>query len=323
MSNNQNRIPENDPLKAKFEGIDRRVRASAELKQAAKTGIPLRAGKKEGAAVHVRRFGKAVVGYALAVAVVIGTVLFVPRLIEGSSLAGDDPFAASPASSESVTTPLLSTDKADVTTTGQCECPNELPYIFGEADRSLADLLNGLEELHNEIDPVSIRAEGLTMWHDDSCLDGGGLGTWFDGSPIGTTVACGEKICGGGELTDSSARVFFSFKQRQTMRVEAYVISIGESDHDSTGKKPISWRLRATNDPSLPVEEWTVLDYVYDGAVLEYEADDLPETPSWASSGYAIDAEVQGSYQYYCWEILYTNNNAIDITEFALYGTVE
>ena len=86
MFNDKKNLPENDPLKAQFDGIDKEVRASAELKQAAKTGVPLRTGKREGTAVHVRRFGKAVAAYALGILLFLGVVAVLPGLWESDPI---------------------------------------------------------------------------------------------------------------------------------------------------------------------------------------------------------------------------------------------
>lgn len=84
MFNDKKNLPENDPLQGRFDGMDRELRAPAALKQAAKTGVPLRTGKREGTAVHVRRFGKAIVAYAVGVMLVIGVTVLIPWMMSGT-----------------------------------------------------------------------------------------------------------------------------------------------------------------------------------------------------------------------------------------------
>ena len=80
MFDKPSNAPENDPLKGKFDGIDQALRASAELKKAAKTGIPLYRSKRESTAVHLRRFAKATVAYAVGVLLFLGAVMMLPKL---------------------------------------------------------------------------------------------------------------------------------------------------------------------------------------------------------------------------------------------------
>ena len=68
-----------DLLKARFSGLKGKLCASSELKSALKTGTPLRRGNRESTAVHVRRFGKAIVAYAVGVALFLGAVMMLPK----------------------------------------------------------------------------------------------------------------------------------------------------------------------------------------------------------------------------------------------------
>ncbi len=86
MFNDNKNLPENDPLKGKFDGIDKEVRASAQLKQAAKTGVPLRKNGAVSTAVHVKRFGKAVVAYALGILLFLGVIAVLPGLWESDPI---------------------------------------------------------------------------------------------------------------------------------------------------------------------------------------------------------------------------------------------
>ncbi len=120
MFDNKKATPENDPLQGKFDGMDRELRAPAALKQAAKTGVPLRTGKREGTAVHVRRFGKAIVAYALGVMLFLGVIAVLPGLWEsepisspGTNVTTTDALADGTDSS----VPPENSDSADVTDT--------------------------------------------------------------------------------------------------------------------------------------------------------------------------------------------------------------
>ncbi len=287
--------------------LKKRLRAPHNLKEAVKQGERLApAYKADTRTTHLRRFSTAIVAYACVAAVVLGGAILLPSLLLEQS-----PYSSQPPAASSVP------DTTDYVLP-------ETPYLYDSAEKSLGDLLRDMDCITYGLDFGSIRAEGITMWHDDTNIDGGGLSTWFNNSTLHGTIAAGEEICGGGVIEQVPARVYFEFRWRKTMRVEAYVISVGEGDHDSANKEPIEWRLLATNDPTLPVEKWTVLDYVFEGNVQPYDAVNSNDySGASKSSGYAIDREVQGTYQYYCWEIIRSNNNAIDITEFALYGTLE
>lgn len=86
MFNDNRNFPENDPLKGKFDGIDKGVRAPADLKQAAKTGVPLRKNGAVSTAVHVKRFGKAIAVYALGIMLFLGVVAILPGLWESDPI---------------------------------------------------------------------------------------------------------------------------------------------------------------------------------------------------------------------------------------------
>lgn len=86
MFNDNKNLPENDPLKGKFDGIDKELRAPAALKQAAKTGVPLRKNGAVSTSVHVRRFGKAVAAYAMGIMLFLGVVAVLPGLWESDPI---------------------------------------------------------------------------------------------------------------------------------------------------------------------------------------------------------------------------------------------
>lgn len=307
---------EHDALDERIHGLRNGLRASAKLKAAAIDGewiVPVVQTR-----THVWRFTKAVVAYVLTVSVVIGCALFVPHLFSIQ----EGPVASNPSGTTvDLTNPPVSA--TETTTTVDKLSPSNKPYWYGSDSKALEDLLRGLNELHNSIAQNSIRSEGLNFWHDDAHLDGGGLGTWFDGSHTGDLVAGSEEICGIATITDEdNSRVYFALNHRDTMRVEAYTVSISELGHPETySDVPMEWTLYATNDPTLPLEQWVELDYVYDGLVNL--APESENTPGYRVSGYAIDSKNQGNYQYYCWDLGYTSSEVIEITEFALYGTVE
>ncbi|MBQ8288518.1 MAG: hypothetical protein IJX76_07090 [Clostridia bacterium] len=330
MSNNKKNIPENDPLKAKFEGIDKQVRASADLKQAAKTGIPLRAGKKEGTAVHIRRFGKAVMAYAVIVMLVIGVVMFVPKLI-----AGNRPSAGSPVSGESAMPPR-STDEPVVTTTAAVVgitttdwCPMDPPdipdhaapavttgivtrvqmvpmdpYVEGSEEMPLAELLEGKVDLRQYIDPTSLRTNNITMWHED-----GGLASWFDGSDNSDATSDEHEVCGGGVLSIGGGSVYFSLTEPMT--VSAYALISSATGDIYTDRYPMDWSLQATNNPS---GDWITLSSNYNGGM---------QKGSCVINGYTVNEYRKEAYQYYRFRIAYTQSGAIDLSELIIYADAE
>ena len=312
--NRNNQEP--DALDERIHGLRNGLRASAKLKEAAINGewiVPVVRTR-----THVWRFAKAVAAYILTVSVVIGCALFVPHLFSIQ----EGPVASNPSETTvDLTNPPVSA--TETTTTVEKVSPANKPYWYGSDSKALEDLLNGLNDLHCFIDQDSIRSEGLEFWYDATHWAGGGLATWFDGSHAHELISGGEEICGIATITDEdNSRVYFEFNHRDTMRVEAYTVSISELGHPETySDVPMEWMLYATNDPTLPLEQWVELDYVYYGCVdLAPESDN---TPGYRVSGYAIDSKKQGNYQYYCWDLGYTSSEVIEITEFALYGTVE
>ena len=115
MFDKQSNTPENDPLKGKFDGLDQALRASAELKKAAKTGIPLYRSKRESTAVHLRRFAKATVAYAAGVLLFLGAVMMLPKLWESDPV--NSPGMNVTTAAEATTEVETTTEAAPATTT--------------------------------------------------------------------------------------------------------------------------------------------------------------------------------------------------------------
>ncbi len=330
MFNRPKHTADQDPLKSQLEGINRQLRASEELKQALKTGVPLRKNGAVSTAVHVKRFGKAVAAYILAVVLVIGVVLFVPRLI-----AGNRPSVGSPVSGESATSPA-STDEPAVTTTAGVigittidpipmdppDVPDHaapaattgivtrvamtptVPYVEGSEERPLAELLEGKVDLREYIDPTGLRASGITMWHGDE-----GLASWFDGSDNGDAASDEHDVCGGGVLSISGGTVYFSLTEPMT--VSAYALISAATGDKYVYRYPMDWSLQATNDPS---GDWITLSSNYNGGM---------QKGSCVINGYAVDRAQKEAFQYYRFVIAYTQSGAIDISELILYADAE
>ncbi|MBQ7354651.1 MAG: hypothetical protein IJW62_03935 [Clostridia bacterium] len=328
MFNHKNYPNEQDPLKARFKGMKGKLRASTELKVALKTGVPLRTGKREGTAVHVRRFGKAIVAYAAIVMLVIGVVMFMPRLIAGIS-----PSVGSPVGGES-TTPLLSADEPAVTTTvvgitttdpmpmDPLDIPDHaapaattgivtrlpmdptVPYVEGSEERPLAELLEGKVDLRKYIDPASLRTNNITMWHGDE-----GLASWFDGSDNGDVASDEHDVCGGGVLSISGGTVYFSLTEPMT--VSAYALISSATGDIYTDRYPMDWALQATNDPS---GNWITLSANYNGGM---------QKGSSVINGYAVNRAKIEAFQYYRFIIAYTQSGAIDLSELIIYADAE
>jgi hypothetical protein len=85
MFNRNDNVPENDKLQEGFAGMDRYITAPADLKSAAKSGLPLRrAGVSR--RVHIRRFSKAIAVYAVCALLLMGIAFVLPSLLNGNEL---------------------------------------------------------------------------------------------------------------------------------------------------------------------------------------------------------------------------------------------
>ncbi|MBO5778263.1 MAG: hypothetical protein J6R82_01710 [Clostridia bacterium] len=94
-------IPENDKLQEDFAGMDRYITAPADLKEAAKSGIPLHRADVS-RRVHIRRFSKAIAIYAVCAIILLGVAWMLPSLLKGNGLI---PASSSVTDSDDVTVP--------------------------------------------------------------------------------------------------------------------------------------------------------------------------------------------------------------------------
>lgn len=190
-------------------------------------------------------------------------------------------------------------------TTDPSQVPED-PFVSGDPQRSLEALIEGKTGLSasGKIDMNSLRDEGFDCWQA-----GEEFKSMFDG--VDTAVEFAENgnkgKCGGG-IQSGTTKFYFSLTEQA--KVSAYVITTGNDNSDFPGRNPMEWWLYATNDESKPLEEWDVIDYVYDGMIT-----DTNFTPH----GYEVDADKQGDYQHYCWVIGYINHGAFQVGELELY----
>lgn len=228
------------------------------------------------------------------------------------------------------TTTAATTTAAPTTTVGQTtppaitEDPNaptvneepETPYIRDNADttKELATLLDGKTCANDKIDRESLASLNFSTWNAEK----ENLPQMFDGVKTADDwAAAGDqgKIgggCGGG--------AWFMWATTEKVKVSAYVITTGNDNSKYPGRNPVAWNLYATNDATaiqaavdageFNPEGWTNLDYVYDGTMTEAD---------FTENGYAVDADKQGEYQYYCWYIEYTRDNVFQACEFEIF----
>lgn len=97
----KNNTPENDKLHEGFAGMDRYITAPSQLKEAAKSGIPLRR-TGESRRMHIRRFSKAIALYAVCAMILLGVAWMLPSLLKGNGLI---PANSSVTDSDDVTVP--------------------------------------------------------------------------------------------------------------------------------------------------------------------------------------------------------------------------
>lgn len=125
MFEKKNTIPENDPLKEQFDGIDQMVCAPDRLVQAAKNGTPLgEHGIRYTTGIHVRKFAKAAMLYVVGISLFLGFLLLLPGLFEGSSLVGgtvDSSERETVDSQTASTTPVLTGAQDMLTISGLTE----------------------------------------------------------------------------------------------------------------------------------------------------------------------------------------------------------
>lgn len=145
-------------------------------------------------------------------------------------------------------------------------------------------------------------AAGFTFWGD------GALEHLYDGRDGYTSAEEWTKMGGGAQRGS-----FVILEVEPDTEVTAYAL-ITANDSATYERTPGSWRVYATNtDPeSAGEDDWTVIDYVYDGGTRH--ADFTP-------FGYTIDEDKSGEYRYYKFEFLYgveENLAAIQLCELWL-----
>lgn len=206
-------------------------------------------------------------------------------------------------------------------------------------DDGLEELLAGKISLNEagKIDMESLASVGFTTWNEETenidrmfdTIDT--YDEWYfdengnllpDADPNaegGPTGGGPGKV--GGPIVDPT---FFYFGLTEKAKIEAYVITTGNDNSRWPGRNPVEWTLYATNDLAtyeacaLDGEEfdetkWAMLDYVYEGMLIE---------DNFVACGYEIDAANQGEYQYYVWKLGY-NNGQMQITELDLFVAAE
>ena len=328
----RNEISADDPLDARLQQMGQKIRASHRLKSAAKTGMPLRVRDAVKPAVHVKHFARAVLAYALCVCLLVGGVLVVPGLFEGGNVAGSQ--MPGEQSSDNW-------EPSDTTNPVDTEAPPSVfpppdglikvdAPIYGEA---LTELLSGKTNVNAAglVNMDTLRAEGIRFWHEN-----GAMQTMFDNTLHPGCSSSQDNCCAGGQVEVKVENrkevndVRFYFDLNAPARVKAYVVTPAIDNYIYINRDPVAWTLYATNDPTLPMEKWTVIDSVEDSQmkeILEQEAR-LPDTEEDGKLkqniqsvpiGYGVDAENQGEYQYYCWNITYVPDTALNVDEFALY----
>lgn len=234
------------------------------------------------------------------------------------------------------------TDKPAATTT-QAPPPETLPPDDNPTDVPTAPMVkgDGLEELlegkislneAGKIDMETLATVGFSRWaetediaqlfdtidtYDEWYFDENGeLKADADPNAAEGPTGGGPGKCGGGVSTPA----YFYFGLTEKATLAAYVLTTGNDNSRWNGRNPIEWTLYGTNDLSVFEGEtldgnefdetkWTVLDYVYDGLVIE---------DNFVPCGYEIDADKQGEFQYYVWVLGY-NGGAFQATELDLF----
>lgn len=169
----------------------------------------------------------------------------------------------------------------------------EDPYIL----QYLTELLRGKQMV--AVKPSSIRVQGMTEW------EGEGVDHLFDG----------VLSKGGGNRTAAETIIYFALNQ--PARLSAYVFVTGNDTARFPLRNPVEWQLLGTNDPyasannGINLEDWTVLDYVWDGGMIG---------DNYFENGYAIDPENQGEYQYYALMLGYSAEPQFQLAEIYLYA---
>ena len=195
------------------------------------------------------------------------------------------------------------------------------PYVRDPSDPSLGlgALLEGKTCVNDLVDQSTLSATAGFTPKDPQRND---IITLFDGYKTQE-----DMVAGAGTLLGKVYELTcFVFDMKESVKLSAYVIISGSDNHFRTDRNPVAWHLYATNDAEAAAAmrgeyanyedhiygnpKWVDLDYVWDGCMY---AEDFYE------NGYAIDANKQGEYRYYCWLIEYTGGGEIEVAELELY----
>lgn len=322
---NQQDMPSKDDLDQRLEGLSGKIRAPYKLRNAAKTGIPLNLRDVNGTTTHVKQFARAVVAYGLCVCLIIGGVVVGGGLLGGPNLAGSSAPGgqysgdlAMTGDTEDGLTDAVVPENTDAP-------PSEFPPpdgvikvdapVYGDA---LTKLLSGKTNVNaaGMVNMDTFRSEGIQFWHEN-----GAMQTMFDNTIHPGCSSGQDNCCAGGHVEVKvenrkevkDVRLYFDLNA--PARVEAYVVTSAIDNYIYINRDPVDWTLYATNDPTLPMEEWTVIDSVEDSKIKEV----LEQEEQVVPVGYEVAAENQGEYQYYCWNITWVPDVALNVDEFALY----
>lgn len=212
--------------------------------------------------------------------------------------------------------------------------PSEVPETPMVLGAGLEELLADLTKA--EVDMTQLGVVDFDAWDDGENKEN--LDKLFDGVKTELDFeAAGAGKCGGHAAWGDEAGAWFYFSLTEAATLKAYVITTGNDNTDWPGRNPVEWTLYGTNDleafqagaaaglnnnpadndtrvtlTDIPFDEtkWTVLDYVYDGGI---------EDGNFLDNGYAIDADKQQSFQYYCWVLGYTGDGNFQACELELY----
>lgn len=329
----RNEISADDSLDARLAQMGQKIRASNRLKNAAKTGMPLRVRDAVKPSVHIRHFARAALAYSLCVCLLVGGVLVVPGLFEGGNVAGSAMSAPSQ-NSGTFDEPEVTTGNCTITdpVTDTPPINNDPKFETPICGAALEQLIAGKTNVNAAglVDMNSLRVEGIELWHAERATEA--LQVMFDNDrTYGDCGGVAHDVCAGGwieEIVDkvvnhgSMSTIYthqsgcFYFNLTEAAKVQSYTITPFINNYIFLDRNPIEWTLYATNDPTLPLKEWTVIDYVLDSGIND-AVDWTPE--SIVPMGYAVDASAQGEYQYYCWNITGVPDTALNVDEFALY----
>ena len=182
------------------------------------------------------------------------------------------------------------------------------PGVTGE---QLDTLLQGKNNLTKagKIQPGSVRVEC------DHLIANEGVENLFDGTDAQWICERKKDVLD----TDSGYDIWVVFSATEAVTVNSYVLTTGYPSEDQPNLivyYPVEWTLYGTNDPaqftaeSIYEDGWVMLDYIYDGGVIQTEG--IP-------NGYQVDANRQGAYQYYAIKFGYLFGTRLHLSELELY----